>query len=183
MRGVNIVISAGWILFWIYWLVTAASAKSSQTKGSRGFGIRVGVVVVVLLLTRTPIFKGQTETVTDPLLQGLGLLVFVLGLGLAIWARIYLGGNWGMPMSRKTNPELVTAGPYRHVRHPIYSGIILAMLGTAIAVSAYWLVAAVVFSVYFIYSAMVEERGMAYAFPTDYPAYKQTTKMLIPFLL
>ena len=64
---------------------------------------------------------------------------FVLGLALAVWARVYLGRNWGMPMSRRADPELVTTGPYRRVRHPIYSGLILAMAGTAIAVSLYWL--------------------------------------------
>jgi len=89
------------------------------------------------------------------------LAVFVLGLALAVWARLYLGRNWGMPMSQKADPELVTTGPYRRVRHPIYSGIILAMIGTTIAVSLYWLVAVVLIGAYFTYSAITEERFMA----------------------
>ena len=65
-----------------------------------------------------------------------------------------------MPMSQKVDPELVTAGPYRSIRHPIYSGIILAMIGTTMAVSLYWLVAVVVIGAYFLPSAMVEEHTM-----------------------
>ena len=95
---------------------------------------------------------------------------------------MYLAGNWGMPMTQQADPELVTTGPYRRVRHPIYSGIILAMIGTAIAVSRFWLVAVVVLGGYFIYSAVFEERYMAEKLPDSYPAYKRSTKMLIPFI-
>ena len=86
-------------------------------------------------------------------------------------------------MSEKVDPELVMTGPYSHVRHPIYSGIILAMVGTAIAVSWYWLIAVGVLGSYFFYSAITEEHYMTKLFPNDYPAYKRSTKMLIPFLV
>jgi protein-S-isoprenylcysteine O-methyltransferase Ste14 len=78
--------------------------------------------------------------------------------------------------------ELVVTGPYRYVRNPIYSGLILAALGTAVAVSWYWLVAVVFVGAYFIYSATVEERIMERLFPNDHPAYKRSTKMLIPYV-
>jgi protein-S-isoprenylcysteine O-methyltransferase Ste14 len=61
-------------------------------------------------------------------------------VGLAVLGRFYLGRNWGLPASRKENPELVTDGPYSYVRHPIYGGILLAMLGTAIGAGAFWVV-------------------------------------------
>jgi protein-S-isoprenylcysteine O-methyltransferase Ste14 len=86
-------------------------------------------------------------------------------------------------MSQKADPELVTTGPYHSIRHPIYSGIILAMIGTAIAVSLYWLVAVIFLGAYFLYSAIVEERSMARLFPDSYPEYKRSTKMLIPFIV
>jgi len=85
-------------------------------------------------------------------------------------------------MSTKDEPELVTTGPYRTIRHPIYTGIILGMIGTAIAVSIYWVIAVVVLGAYFIYSAVVEERNMTRLFPGIYPEYKRSTKMLIPFV-
>ena len=85
-----------------------------------------------------------------------------------------------MPMSEKVDPRLVTTGPYRTVRHPIYSGIVLAMVGTAIAVRVYWPIAVVLLGGYFIYSALMEECRMAQVFPDTFPAHKQSTKMLIP---
>jgi protein-S-isoprenylcysteine O-methyltransferase Ste14 len=109
-------------------------------------------------------------------------LFFVLGLALAVWARVYLGGNWGMPMSQRADPELVTTGPYGRIRHPIYSGIILGMAGTAIAVSPYWLIAVAITGAYFLFSAVVEERTMARLFPAAYPPYRRATKMLIPYI-
>jgi protein-S-isoprenylcysteine O-methyltransferase Ste14 len=80
------------------------------------------------------------------------------------------------------DPELVTSGPYHLVRHPIYSGILLALVGTAVALSWSWLTAAVLAGAYFIYSAKVEERYLTEQFPDDYPAYKRSTKMLVPFI-
>ena len=68
----------------------------------------------------------------------LGVALCALGVGLAIYARFYLGSNWGLPMSRKANPELITSGPYAFVRHPIYSGLLLAMIGSALAESVTW---------------------------------------------
>jgi protein-S-isoprenylcysteine O-methyltransferase Ste14 len=138
-------------------------------------------VIWGVLLLRLKVFKAHTVT-TDPVLQGIGLAIFVVGLALAVWARVYLGRNWGMPMSQKADPELVTSGPYHSIRHPIYTGVILAMIGTTIAVSLYWLIAVALIGGYFIYSAVVEERSMTQLFPDSYPAYKRSTKMLLPFI-
>jgi protein-S-isoprenylcysteine O-methyltransferase Ste14 len=139
------------------------------------------MVLVVLLLLRAKAFRGHTVT-TDPWLQGVGLALFVTGLSLAVWARLYLGRNWGTPMSQKADPDLVTTGPYRRVRHPIYSGLLLALVGTAVAVSWYWLIAVGLLGAYFIYSAFTEERYMTERFPEAYPAYQRSTKRLIPFV-
>jgi protein-S-isoprenylcysteine O-methyltransferase Ste14 len=88
-----------------------------------------------------------------------------------------------MLMSQKADPELVTTGPYGRVRHPIYSGILLGMVGTTIAVSLYWLIAVAALGAYFLFSAVIEERNMARLFPAAYPPYRRATKMLIPYVL
>jgi protein-S-isoprenylcysteine O-methyltransferase Ste14 len=88
-----------------------------------------------------------------------------------------------MPMSQKEDPELVTTGPYSKVRHPIYTGIISAMIGTALALSLLWLIVAAILGGYFIFSATREEKFMASQFPATYPAYKRSTRMLIPYIL
>ena len=77
----------------------------------------------------------------------------------------------------------MTSGPYHLVRHPIYSGILVAGVGTAVALSWLWLTAVALAGVYFLYSVMVEERYLTDQFPDNYPVYKRSTKMLVPFLL
>ena len=76
----------------------------------------------------------------------------------------------------------MTSGPYHLVRHPIYSGILMAGVGTAVALSWLWLIAVALAGVYFVYSATVEERNMATQFPETYPTYRRSTKMLVPFV-
>ncbi len=85
-------------------------------------------------------------------------------------------------MTEKADTELVTSGPYRKVRHPIYTGILLAMVGTAVAVSWYWMLPVVLMALYFGYSAIMEERHLVTVFPEAYPAYQRTSKRIIPFI-
>ena len=174
----RIVVSALWIAFGLYWLIAASGAK----QGSRRMAFPPGLLVLVAVILLR-VFRPDGLVVHSVPLQVLGLILLLVGMGLAVWARIYLGRNWGMPMTRKAEPELVTSGPYHFVRHPIYSGLLLAILGTALATEVYWLIALPVMGAYFIYSATVEERLMTTAFPADYPSYKKYTKMLVPFLL
>ena len=68
-------------------------------------------------------------------------------------------------------------------RHPIYSGILVAAVGTAVALSWTWLLAVALAGSYFVYSATVEERNMTVQFPNAYPAYRRSTKMLVPYIL
>jgi protein-S-isoprenylcysteine O-methyltransferase Ste14 len=155
--------------------------KRGRMAWSRELRIRTLIVVLVIILIRIGAFRGHGLN-TDPWRAGLGLALLALGLGLAIWAQVHLGRNWGTPMSRKDEPELVTSGPYHMVRHPIYSGILTAGIGTAVALSWPWLIAVALAAVYFVYSATVEERYLSEQFPDAYPAYRRSTKMLVPFI-
>jgi protein-S-isoprenylcysteine O-methyltransferase Ste14 len=162
----------------------ALSAKqAAHSRMGQFVGLRVAMLVIVFLLMRFGFFKGRDAVVSNPVLQGIGMALFLMGLGLAVWARVYLGRNWGTPMSEKVDAELVTTGPYRYIRNPIFSGLILAAIGTTVAVSRYWVVAVVLMGAYFFYSATVEEHTMERLFPNTFPAYKRSTKMLIPFIL
>jgi protein-S-isoprenylcysteine O-methyltransferase Ste14 len=181
MRAVEFVFAVGWAAFWLYWLVAAFSMKRGRVPWSRELRIRVVMFVVVILLIRLGAFRGHGLN-TDLWRAGIGLILFALGLGFAIWARMHLGRNWGGPMTQKDEPELVTSGPYHLVRHPIYSGIMVAGVGTALALSWLGLPAVVLAGVYFLYSAAIEERYMTEQFPDNYPAYKRSTKMLVPFI-
>ena len=181
MRVVEAIFGVGWAAFWIYWFVAAIGVKRGRTSWGPELRFRLVVVAVVILLTRVHAFRHHGVN-TAAWGYAVGLALFALGLGFAIWARVHIGRNWGHPMSRKDDPELVTSGPYRLVRHPIYSGIILAGVGTALALSWLWLIAVALAASYFIYSATVEERFMTEQFPDAYPAYRSTSKMLVPFV-
>ena len=180
MRVVDIIIVIGWVAFWLGWLAAAASAKSGRIRWGSHIGVRVALALLVVLLLRQRVLHHPSNH--NDALAIVGLVLFVLGLGVAVWARVHLGRNWGQPMSEKEDPELVTTGPYRWVRNPIYSGLILAMLGTAVAVNIQWLVVAIPVSGFFVYSAVMEARYMATRFPDTYPAYQDSTKMLIPYV-
>jgi len=182
VRAIELVFAVGWTAFWVYWLAAAFSTKRGHIPWSRHLRIRAVIVVIVIVLIRAKAFRGHALN-TDTWRAGLGLVLFAGGLGFAIWARVHIGSNWGSPMTQKDEPELVTSGPYRLVRHPIYSGILAAGLGTAVALSWTWLIAVALAGVYFLYSATVEERYMTERFPDTYPVYKGSTKMLLPFIL
>jgi len=181
MHAVEFVFAIGWAAFWIYWLVAAISTKRGHVAWSRELRIRAVVFVGAVLLVRLGAFKHDGLN-SNPWRAGLGLFLFALGLGFAIWARLNIGRNWGTPMSKKEEPELVTSGPYRLVRHPIYSGILVAGTGTAVALSWVGLIAVALAGVYFVYSATVEERYLTEQFPDTYPMYKRSTKMLVPLI-
>ncbi len=192
MTSYRWIIAAVWLVFIVYWIVSAFAAKRSIGGGwdwRREIGIRLAIIVLVVLGLRLSgvrpgLWSIQGYAVArDPVMGWIGAVLSVLGVGLAVWARAHLGRNWGMPMSRKEYPELVTSGPYAFVRHPIYGGILLAILGSTIGLSIVWLVPLILGTAYIGYAARQEEKLMTAEFPDQYPAYMRRTKMLLPFLL
>jgi protein-S-isoprenylcysteine O-methyltransferase Ste14 len=180
MHVLKLTIGYAWIVFWIYWIVSASSSKESVSGGWRPrlAGVSaVGVFVIAVGL------RGGSLVVHSVVLGTIGALLFACGIALAVWARLHLGRNWGMPMTQRAEPELVTSGPYRFVRHPIYTGLLTAMLGTALVDNLLGLIVVAVLVGYFYYSGTVEERNLTATFPKAYPEYRSRTKMLIPFLL
>jgi protein-S-isoprenylcysteine O-methyltransferase Ste14 len=180
MKALQNSIGIAWTFFWVYWLGSAFTAKAS-TRGVRRLPLTGLTALSVFVVIR--VFRGGNLAVHSPVLGAIGAVVFASGIALAIWARVHLGRNWGMPMTQKAEPELVTSGPYRFVRHPIYSGLLAGLLGTALATNVIGLIIVVVLGGYFYYSASVEEKNLIATFPTAYPAYRTSTKMLIPFVL
>ncbi len=193
MPAAHSVIGWLWAAFVLYWLILAQFNKkvSRSSPWSSAWAVRVAIVVgvlVVLWLRRrgaggVPAPIGRSLWLHHPGVgarwTGVGLCL--AGFALAFWARAHLGRNWGMPMSLRQDHELVTSGPYAYVRHPIYSGIMLAMIGSALAVGFFWLALFVLYFAYFLCSARTEERMMLTQFPEAYPAYRRRTKLLIPF--
>ena len=183
-------IVALWVIFVVYWAVAAISArrglKRSAFRGSMKLRVTLMVVIVaaVVLTRRSSALHALQLGVFWSIPAAIsGAIIATLGAVLAFTARAAIGRNWGTPGMQRTDTDLITSGPYALIRHPIYSGILLMMVGTAIGlIVAWWLVAAAA-AVYFVYSARAEERYMCERFPDAYPGYRARTRMLVPFLL
>jgi protein-S-isoprenylcysteine O-methyltransferase Ste14 len=180
MQALKIAVSCAWLVFWIYWLASATTSKQSVSGGWRPRLAGASAIGVFLI---AGVLRDSRLAVHSLILAAIGAALFGCGIALAVWARLHLGRNWGMPMSQRAEPDLVTSGPYRFVRHPIYSGLLLAMLGTALVNNLIGLIVVAVLIAYFYYCGIVEERNLAVTFPKAYPEYRSRTKMLIPFLL
>jgi protein-S-isoprenylcysteine O-methyltransferase Ste14 len=174
-----------WTVFWVYWLLAATTTKERSRGGPPARRIRPysAVVIIGAFIVIRNVKGTDSLIIHSHVLQALGTVIFLSGLALAVWARLHLGRNWGMPMTERAEPELVTSGPYRLVRHPIYTGILVGVLGTAVAVNLFYLIPLAVMTAYFVYSATVEERLLTASFPDAYPSYQAHTKKLIPFVL
>lgn len=182
-----------WLAFVLCWLVLALFNKKASRGAPRwtGWRLRVALIVIVVLLVRfrRHAVAGVAAALNRlPLLhpgialQWVGVGLCLAGFGFAVWARMHIGRNWGMPMTLREGHELVTSGPYAYVRHPIYSGLMLAMIGSACTAGLLWLLGLVLYFSYFLCSARSEERTMLQQFPGAYSAYQRRTKMLIPFV-
>ena len=177
-----------WVAFLVYWQIKAGNTKTTQRLEpaySRILRALIFVVVILLLsLPRIPMpwlhFRLWQQGLGP---FWLGAAILVGGLLFAIWAREHLGRNWSRSVTIKEGHELITTGPYRVVRHPIYTGILAGFLGTAIAISevrGFIAFALVFFALWLKLSR--EEQWMRSQFGEAYAAYAQKTAALVPYL-
>jgi len=173
----------GWVLIWIVTAVIYRPDSGDRSpRGdtrSRRYWLRLLLAAFFIVALRAHHPGGASF---DAALGWLGVVACATGIGIATWARVCLGPNWGMPMTVRARPTLVRSGPYRVVRHPIYSGVLLAAIGSALVTGPGWLVVVIGAGAYFVVSLRVEENDMASAFPDQYPEYAGHTKRLIPFV-
>ena len=179
-------IAVCWIAWVLIWIVTAVIYRPDsrdpsppRDTRSRRYWLRLLLAAFFIVALRAHHPGGDSF---DAALGWLGVTVCAAGIAIATWARVCLGRNWGMPMTVRARPTLVRSGPYRVVRHPIYSGLLLAAFGSALVTGPGWLVVVFGAGAYFVVSLRVEENDMASAFPDQYPEYAGHTKRLIPFV-
>jgi protein-S-isoprenylcysteine O-methyltransferase Ste14 len=177
-----------WLAWLAYWFVAARNVKATRRRESHAS--RLGHVLLSVLAAALLACRGQPLHWLDErflpdtvVAYWLGLLMVVAGLAFAVWARHDLGRNWSGTVTVKEDHEFVRTGPYRFVRHPIYSGMLLAILGTAIAFGEWrGLVAFGLLTVSLLFKLRMEERFMEETFPDAYPRYRAEVPALIPFL-
>ena len=176
-----------WLAWLAYWLIAARNVKATRRRESLTTFLlnRASVAVgALLLVVRHPPFHWLTQRFVPPTMWAyfLGLLMVAAGLAFAVWARAYLGRNWSGTVTIKQDHELVRTGPYRLVRHPIYSGLLWALLGTAIAIGEWrGLLAFAAIAVGFLIKIRTEERFMSEIFGDEYARYRAEVPALIPF--
>jgi protein-S-isoprenylcysteine O-methyltransferase Ste14 len=171
-----------WLALVLYWVQARSARRSIGGRWTwwREIALRLAFFAFVLLALRLAISgralpQAPAYAFNTSMLSGIiGLVICALGIGLAILGRAWLARNGDM---------LVTTGPYAWVRHPIYGGMLLAMLGSALAQSLLWLLPLLVYGPTFISSAHREERRLSEQFPERYRAYMKRTRMLLPFVL
>ncbi len=180
--------TVAWLVLIIVWVLSGFRTKraiQTQSGGSRLVNLAILIIGVYLIFGRwigVPALDRQLYEVTVAIAVA-GLVAVVAGVGFSIWARLMLGGNWSGVVTVKENHELVRSGPYRVVRHPIYTGILLGMLGSAVqrgwvhafvgvllCVLSYWL------------KSRIEERFMVQSFGEQYVQYRHEAKALVPFV-
>ncbi|MGH8290925.1 MAG: methyltransferase family protein [Steroidobacteraceae bacterium] len=180
-----------WLLWMIVWFVFARDVKVTirrQAALSRLLNMALLLYAAALLWTPRVAIPGLSGRVV-PASQwqfwtALGAILTLLGLLFTVWARVYLGRNWSGVAALKADHELITGGPYRWVRHPIYSGLALAFVGTAMAVERWRGVVAVALALIAIAQRIVvEERFMRQQFGAVYDRYAEHVRALVPGLI
>jgi protein-S-isoprenylcysteine O-methyltransferase Ste14 len=183
--------TGAWLAWLLYWVWSARGVKQAtrvESTLSRFGKYWLPIIVAVALLQPLGMFSGTVLEwrFVPPLLWivWLGLLMTVAGLLFACWARAMLGRNWSGVVQLKQDHELIEAGPYRHVRHPIYSGLLLAFLGTALMIGEWRaLLALAIIALSFWRKLRLEERWLGEYFGDAYADYMRRVKALVPGLL
>jgi len=185
--ALRIVIPALWLAWLLYWWVSARGVKAERWQEPLKSQLlhRVPLLLGAILLAvprQLPRILRARALPAGGLLPLLGAVLVAAGLGFSVWARRHLGRNWSANVVVKEDHALIRTGPYQHLRHPIYSGILLAFLGMAITIGEWrGLLALALVLVSFARKSWVEEQRMREVFP-EYEQYRRETAAIIPFL-
>ena len=180
-----------WLLWLAYWGISALHVKSAvrvESAVSRFGKYALPLIVAVLLLQNVRAFNGtflnDRFVPVELWIVWLGFFLTIAGLAFACWARVILGRNWSGVVQLKKDHELIVRGPYSIVRHPIYTGLLLAFLGTALAIGAWrGLIATAIVAVSFWRKLRLEERWLCELFGEQYAAYMRRVRALVPWVL
>lgn len=179
------IIDGLWAIFALYWLINAFGNKRSVYRQPRGYRLIYLVLLAGFIYTVIHISQLELRLLPDTLAtQLIGIALCAMGIGFAIWARRTLGGNWSGLVTLKEDHTLVRRGPYRIVRHPIYTGVILGALGSFIALlpTVQGAVCVLFITLMLRVKSLVEEALLLHQFPEQYPQYKREVRALIPFV-
>lgn len=176
-----------WVIAWWVWAINVKATVRRQPLASRLLNMALlWCAFALIFATAVPMPRALTARFL-PLSEwqfwaALGAVLTLFGLLFTVWARVYLGRNWsGMFATIKADHELITGGPYALVRHPIYSGLILAFIGTSLAMGQWRGVLATALALIAIaHRISVEEGLMREQFGAAYDAYAKRVSAFVP---
>lgn len=174
-----------WIAYWIWASRNAKPTARREPLASRLLHlVPLALAVLLLVADRVPIaILNKRLFPWTPWQFWLAVLVTAAGMLFTVWARVHLGRNWSGVVTIKEGHELIDTGPYALVRHPIYTGLLVAIFGSAMARSEWRGALAVLISLAALWHKLrLEERWMSERFGEQYAAYRRRVPALIPFL-
>jgi protein-S-isoprenylcysteine O-methyltransferase Ste14 len=183
----------GWIIFsiwaaWsLYWLILARNTKATARRESiASRASHLIPLVIGCLLIAQPNWFG--DWLSGPMLPRslvtywVGVAMLAAGLGFSAWARLHIGANWSGTVTLKDSHQLVRSGPYAWVRHPIYTGLLLALLGSAVARNEWRsLIGFALVLASLMRKLRIEERWMREMFAEQYASYAREVPALVPW--
>ena len=178
--------TVAWLIFLVYWFISAQKLKSVKQREPRGERLIqiVFMAAAYILMFNDRMSRGWLGTrfvEASPAIGRLGLALTIVGIAFAIWARWHLGENWSATVTLKEGHELINTGPYRRIRHPIYTGMLLAFVGTALSLGEYRaLISVGIVLVAFYAKAKKEERFLAQEFGEKFREHSRRTGMFLP---
>ena len=186
-NAATMLITACWALWVVVWVAgaiyNARHAPVVQRRVSRMGGWMLIVFVVWLVGGRLPDSVWRALTVHSPWLRALGAVLLLAGTAFTLWARAVLGTMWSGAVVAKEEHKLRTDGPYQITRHPIYTGMLGMLAGSALLAGlGHWLPALVLGVVVILVKLRLEERLMTETFPDEYEEYRRRVPQLIPGL-
>ena len=177
-----------WILFALYWLVSALKLKETKKRESplQRLVYVLPLIAAFCLIARPEAhysWLGMRFVPDIAAVQWIAVLLAAAGVAIAIWARWHLGANWSGVVTLKEGHELIRTGPYRSIRHPIYTGILLMLVGTIVAIGEVrGLLAVAIAWLSFYLKARREESFLAQEFGPRFTEHQQHTGMFLPRL-
>ena len=179
---------AMWLVFIIVWMLAAIASKRTVRRQTLSSRILQGVIVILGFLLLLQPWRFQALDIrfvpAAPATTVCGLTLTAAGIGIAFWARFALGRNWSGTVTVKQDHQLIRNGPYRIVRHPIYSGFLLAMAGTAIGYGMMTCLLGLALTFVGLWTKWkTEEKFMVEQFGAQYLQYRREVKAVIPGVL
>jgi protein-S-isoprenylcysteine O-methyltransferase Ste14 len=177
-----------WVAFGAYWLIVARRVKAPRTSESpiyRVFRLLLLVITFTLVFAKwTAVgFLGRHFFPQKQSLAYIGFASALTGMAIAVWARMSLGHYWSDKIVLKVDHQLVRSGPYARMRHPIYSGVLLGVAGSALVVDEWrGMLALLLLLTNYVIKAKCEDKVLAEAFAEDFEEHKKCAGFLLPRL-